>query len=101
VTLSVPKARLRTALAKGLALKVSPGEAGQITATVKSGRKKVGSGKTKIGSTGKGTVKSKFTRAAKRSLRRKRSLKLTVSVVFKPSSGGPARRGTATATLRR
>jgi hypothetical protein len=74
---------------------------GRVTATLKSGKKKVGSGVASVGSRGTATVKAKFTSSAKRSLRRRKSLKLTIEVVFKPADGGAARRGTKRVTLRR
>lgn len=72
------KVKLGTALRKGLKVRVSGLEAGRTTVTALSGKKTVARGKGSVAKTGKATVTLRFTAAAKRSLRGKRSVKLTL-----------------------
>lgn len=82
----VRRAKLRTALAKGLRLTVDSPAAGTLRATAKAKGTTVARGTRKSGA-GQQTVTLKFTRAAKRKLRGAKSVTLTVTVRL---SGGPS-----------
>lgn len=86
------KVRLRTALTRGLKLRVSGLRAGaKVTVRAKRGKKTVATGRGKATAKGVATVTLKFTKAARRSLARKRSVKLTIT----------AGKATRTLTLKR
>jgi hypothetical protein len=89
---SVKRSRLRAALRNGLVVTVR-GAAGTVTATALTGHTKVGSGRA-AASNGTAKVRVRFTRRARRSLARKRSVRLTVRV-----KAGTTR--SVTVTLRR
>ncbi|MDA0179608.1 hypothetical protein OJ997_04815 [Solirubrobacter phytolaccae] len=74
---SVKKIKLAKALKSGLTVTVK-GVTGKVKLTAKQGKKTVASGSAKTKS-GKATVKLKFTKAAKKALKRKRSVKLTIT----------------------
>ncbi|WP_028057573.1 calcium-binding protein [Candidatus Solirubrobacter pratensis] len=77
LAVSASKVKLARALAHGLKLRVTVPSAGKLTATAKGA-----SGSSKVKKAGPATVVLRFTKAAKRSLRRKRSVKLLVTVRF-------------------
>ena len=92
--------KLRNALRKGLALTVATSEPGSVKVELLD-KKKVaakGSGYAEFTSA---KVKVKFTSAARKSLARKRSVKLTARVTFKPADGGAATKATGKVTLKR
>jgi hypothetical protein len=106
--LSVPKRmKLAAALRKGITVKVDAGAAGRASATAKRKRstgaraRKLGSGAAKVGTSGKTKVRIRFTRKAARSLRKRKSVRLTVAVGFKPAAGGAAVKRSASLTLKR
>lgn len=75
----VGKPKLGTALAKGLKLKLTGARPGKGTITAKHGSKKVASGAVKVSAAGAGSVTLKFTSAARRQLRGKKSVTLRLS----------------------
>jgi len=77
-TASVKKIKLAKALKSGLSVTVK-GVTGKVKLTAKHGKKTVASGSAKASKSGKATVKLKFTKAAKKALKRKRSVKLTIT----------------------
>jgi WD40-like Beta Propeller Repeat len=102
LALRAPKRlKLRAALRKGIVLRVSPGQAGKAAGSAKAARAKVAKGAARVGAKGSGKLRLRFTAKARRSLRRKRSVRLAVSVRFTPKGGGAARTGTAKLTLKR
>jgi hypothetical protein len=78
---------LRVTLRRGLMLTVQGSGAGRATATALSGRNRVGTGRARASAAGTARVKIRFTRAAKRSLSRRRSVRLTLNVRFRPNTG--------------
>lgn len=73
------KQKLGTALSKGLKVKFSGAKPGKATFTAKQGKKTVASGSAKVSKAGTATVTLKFTAAARRSLKAKKSLVLKLS----------------------
>ncbi len=100
--LSVKAARVKLALAlkKGLAVNVAAGGPGKVSVTAKAGGRKVAAGGGRTDADGRGKVYVRFTKAAKRSLKRKRSVKLALTVSFRPD-GGAAVKTTQAVTLKR
>jgi Ca2+-binding RTX toxin-like protein len=92
---TVKKASLAKALALGLQVRVSVPGPGRLTA--KAAR---ASGSAQVKKAGTATVVLRFNRRARRSLRAKRSVKLTIAVRFAPTSGA-ALDGTVKLTLKR
>lgn len=76
-SLAVKKAKLAKALKSGLTVTVS-GVTGKVKLTAKNGKRTVASG-TASAKGGKATVKLKFTKAAKKSLKRKKTVTLKVT----------------------
>jgi hypothetical protein len=93
-------ARLHTALAKGLRLRVTAPGAGKINATATAKGKRVASGSRSVSRAGASSVTLKFTRKAKRSLRRAKRVQLMVTVRFAPKGGGATKK-TVKVTLAR
>jgi Ca2+-binding RTX toxin-like protein len=77
VKLSVKKIKLAKALKSVFTVTIS-GAKGKVKLTAKQGKKTVASGSAKV-KNGKATVKLKFTKAAKKALKRKQSVKLTIT----------------------
>ncbi len=77
-TATVKKVKLAKALKSGLRVTVS-GVTGTVKLTAKRGSKTVASGSAKASKSGKATVKLRFTKAARKALKRKRSVKLKIS----------------------
>jgi hypothetical protein len=100
--LSVKAARVKLAkaLRSGFPVTVKAGGPGKVKVTAKLGRKQVASGSGSTLDSGNGKVTVRFTKAAKKSLRRKRSVKLKLTVSFTPAQGATVRRAAAV-TLRR
>ena len=93
------KAKLAKALAKGLSVRVRVPAAGRLSAAAtRSGRKVASGAKARQGR--HGAVKLRFTKAARRSLKHARSVKLRIKVAFKPA-GGATQRTTVAVTLKR
>jgi WD40-like Beta Propeller Repeat len=102
LALRLPRgAKLADALRKGIVLTVSPGQAGKAVASAKAGKAKVAKGSTKVGRKGSAKLKLRFTGKAKRSLRRKKSVRLAVTVKFTPKGGGAAQAASAALRLNR
>jgi hypothetical protein len=95
LSVAVAKTTLAKALAHGLKLRVGVPGAGRVTASAKRA-----SGSTKAKQAGPATVVLRFTKAARRSLRGKRTVKLSVAVRFAPTAG-PALDGAVKTTLKR
>ena len=103
-TLSVrlPKgAKLAAALRKGIVVTVKPGQAGKAAGSAKAGKAKVAKGATRVGAKGSAKLRLRFTAKAKRSLRRKKSVRLAVAVRFTPKSGGAPQAARAALRLKR
>ena len=92
---------LRTALAKGVPVQVHTNGTGNVKVELLNGKKVVGKGASTISGAYSANVTARFTRAAKRSLAKKRAVKLTVRVTWTPSSGEAAQQSTARLTLKR
>lgn len=76
----VKKVGLRAALQRGLKVKLSGLPAGKtVTVKAKSGQRTVATGRAKAAANGTATVTLKFTKAARRSLARKRSVTLKIT----------------------
>ena len=93
--------KLHTALAKGVTVPVTTSGEGDVKVELLSGRKVLAKGSAVVDGSWAAKVKVRFTRAAKKSLARKRSVKLTVRATWEPESGGAALRSTSRVTLRR
>jgi WD40-like Beta Propeller Repeat len=94
------RARLRKALRRGLTVTVrGPGD-GRARVTAFAGRKRVAAGSAPARAGGMARVRVAFSRNAKRSLARRRAVRLTLRVRFTPAAGAPLRH-TAAVTLRR
>ncbi|HEX5620558.1 MAG TPA: hypothetical protein VFX51_19215, partial [Solirubrobacteraceae bacterium] len=91
--------KLRKALSKGIALRVRVPGAGRLSAKAAKGGRMVASGSKRV-SGGTATVKLRFTKAAKRSLKRARRVKLRIKVAFTPT-GGTTQRTAVSLTLTR
>jgi hypothetical protein len=80
------RTKLRRALVRGFAVKVTVPSAGRLSATARDRGLKVASGAKKVAA-GKATVRVRFTRGARAALDNARSVKLRVKVAFKPAGG--------------
>jgi hypothetical protein len=100
ISVLVSKTSLKTALKKGVKVKVAGPGAGKIALKGLKGSKAVASGKGLIGASGKGTITLKFTKAGAKSLKKAKSVKLVVKLTFTPS-GGQAATATANVTLKK
>jgi hypothetical protein len=98
---SLRGAGLAMALRKGLTVSVRTSGPGRLGAKAVLGRKTIGKGAGKATAAGTAKVRVRFTKSGVRTLRRKRSVKLTVRVTFAPAGGGAAQSGSARLTLRR
>jgi hypothetical protein len=78
-TLSVTGGRLRTVLARGLVVRLTGAPAGAHAVTVTSAGRRVGAGRVTVSAAGSGRATVKVTKAARRALQRKRTVKLVVS----------------------
>jgi hypothetical protein len=101
LTLSAGSAKLRAALLRGVTVKVATDGAGRIAAAGKIGARKVASGTKTVGAAGTHSVKVKFTAAARKALKRKRSARVSVAVTFTPADGSAAKGGSAVVRLKR
>ena len=82
LTATAAKAKLRTALRRGLKLTVQAPSAGVLAATAKAGGRTVAKAKAKQVAAGTHGVTVRFTKAAKRALKRKASVRLSVKVTL-------------------
>jgi hypothetical protein len=92
---------LRNALAKGLAIRVALPAAGKLAAVATAKGRTVAKGAALAAGADVVTVRLRFTKAARRSLRRAAKARLALALAFAPASGGAAVTGTAAATLKR
>jgi hypothetical protein len=76
------------------------GGAGKLAAAAKAKRKPVAAGSRTIRKAGRATVVLHFTKKARRTLRRSRTVKLTVSVRFAPRRGAAIRQKLAVTLAR-
>lgn len=77
MTIKVP-GRLRLTLRDGLVVKLTGARRGALTVTARLGRKVVATGRVNVGGGGTATARVRFSRAARRSLARRGSVRLTV-----------------------
>jgi len=102
LALRLPRgAKLSAALRKGIVLRIAPGRPGKAVGSAKAGRAKAAKGSARVGSKGSAKLKLRFTAKARRSLRRKRSVRLAVTVRFTPKGGGAAQTAKAALKLKR
>ena len=88
LAVSVKSTSLRTALKKGLAVKLTAPASGSLKAVAKQGKKVVARGSGTAAAAGQRSVTVKFTAAARKSMRRlKKAPSLTVTVTFTPKGG--------------
>lgn len=99
--LTVTAVKLRTALRKGLVVKVAVPGAGTVRATGTTAGRTVARGRATARRRGTATVRLRFTAAAKRSLARKRTATIRVATVFTPRKGRAVRRAATRVTLSR
>jgi hypothetical protein len=92
-------AKLRKALAKGITVRVRVPGSGRLKATATRAGRKVAAGSRSVRG-GETAVKLRFTKAARRSLKRARSVRLRIKVAFTPA-GGATQRTTVALTLKR
>jgi hypothetical protein len=86
LTAKARSAKLRKALRKGLAVKVTVPGNGKLAATAKRAGRKVAAGSRSVAG-GTVTVKLRFTKQARKSLKSAKRAKLTVKVRFTPATG--------------
>jgi hypothetical protein len=82
LTASASKAKLRAALRRGLSLTVNAPADGVVAATAKAGTRTVAKAKAKQVRAGTHRITLRFTKAAKRALKRKASVRLRVKVTL-------------------
>jgi hypothetical protein len=100
MAIAVSGKKLKTALRKGLKVSVTVPSAGKLSATATKKGKTVAKAAKKSVKAGKQSLTLKFTKAARRSLARSRSVKLTIKVTFAPK-GGAAKTTSQAITLKR
>jgi hypothetical protein len=98
--LKVGKAKLRQALRRGLKVKVTVPSAGKLSGSAKRGRKTMASGRGRAKAAGTATITLRFSKNAKRTLRRSRRAKLAIKVGFTPSGANKAESATTAISLR-
>ena len=79
LTATITRSRLRAALARGLAIRLTGATPGRLALTARSGRKKVGGCAMTVAADGTGSCRLRFTAAGKRKLRRARKAKLRIT----------------------
>jgi hypothetical protein len=99
MAIAVSGKKLKTALRKGLKVSVTVPAAGRLSATAAKKGKTVAKAGAKSVKAGKQSLTLKFTKAARRSLARSRSVKLTIKVTFVPK-GGAKKTASQVVTLR-
>jgi hypothetical protein len=95
LAIKADRTKLRTALAKGLRLQITAPGPGRLRATATAKHKRVASGSRSAAAAGKTRITLKFTKRAKRTLRRAKRAQLKVTVRF-TRRGGAATATTAT-----
>ena len=101
LSVKVRGAKLRAALRRGLTVTVRAPGAGRLTATGTVGGRRVAAGAASSRAAGPVGVRVRFTKAAGRKLRRKRTVRLSVAVAFRPAGGGDKRSGRVAVRLAR
>jgi hypothetical protein len=96
---SIVKVKLSRALAHGLTVHVTAPEAGRLNATAKAKGRTVATGSRTVKKAGATTLLVRFTKQTRAKLRRQRSVKLSVAIVFTPRRGAAVAQ-TLPATLR-
>ena len=96
----VAKSKLRRALARGLAVRLTVPAAGSLAVKATRAGRTVATATRRVNRAGNVTVTLRFTRKARRTLRRARAAKLAITYRLTPASGDPVR-GSLAATLRR
>ena len=91
----VSGAKLRAALARGLAVTIETSGPGAVAGIAKTGGRRVAAGTTTVTAAGRTSLRLRFTKAAKRSLGRRRSARLAVTLTFKPADGAAQTRRAA------
>jgi hypothetical protein len=74
---------------------------GKVSARARAARIAVGRASRRVSRAGKATLKLAPSRAAKRALRSRKRLAVSVKVAFKPAGGGPVSKRTRRVVLRR
>jgi hypothetical protein len=97
---SLRRAKLRQALRRGLKVRVTLPQGGRVSAAAAMGRRAVARSKPRRLKAGQRTITLKFTKRARRTLARKRSVKLAIRVSVTPR-GTAKQTTTLTARLRR
>jgi hypothetical protein len=100
MAITVSGKKLKTALRKGLKVSVTVPSAGKLSAAATKKGKTVATAASKAVKAGKQSLTLKFSKAARRSLARSRSVKLTVKVTFAPK-GGAKKTTSQVVTLKR
>jgi hypothetical protein len=100
VSARADRVKLRRALSRGFAVRLDVPAAGSIKLTATRAGRTVATGSTRSTRASSVTVTARFTRAARRAMRRTRTAKLRVAYTFTPASGA-AIRGSIRVTLRR
>lgn len=93
--------KLNAVLAKGLVVRVAVPRAGKVTAKATTSGRTVAKGQATAKKAGRATVRLRFTKGAKKMLKRERAITLKVAATFTPRKGKGAQRHTARVTLRR
>jgi hypothetical protein len=70
---------LATVLRKGLKLRLTGAKPGKAKLVARKGKRTVASGRVQVSAAGTATARLRFTKAAKRSLRRAKRVKLTIT----------------------
>ncbi len=99
--ITVTGTKLAKALKTGLTVKVAVPGAGTVKASGRSGKRTVATARKTVKKAGTVTLKLRFTKAAKRSLARKKSVQLTVATTFTPRKGKATQKRSARVTLKR
>ena len=94
------RVKLAKALKSAVAVKVQTPGPGKVTVRARRGSKVVASGSAKACANGTASLKLKFNKAGRKALRKARSAKLTVQVIYAPVNGD-ALRGQTKLTLKR
>jgi Ca2+-binding RTX toxin-like protein len=100
LAVTVRRAKLRRALARGVRVSFTAPGAGRLRAVARHGGRTVATGARAVRAAGRTTVTLRFTAKARRSLRRARTAKLKIALRFTPRKGAAIRQ-TVAATLRR
>ena len=78
IKVTVMRASLRKALSRGLQVRITGASAGRVRVTARRSRQIVGAATAKVGPSGAATLRLRFSRSGLRSLRRTRTVRLTV-----------------------